>query len=134
MTTTDTTIIYRVHEARIEAERQALRNLADHKFVEFGHWAAQWSCLNRVAAGRLPNPFRFLVEAARDELNHRANAVLIEAGRTEVARAGARAVEAAAAGHPVEASPAPSDAELDAAASSLGYGPRGAVCPEELGD
>jgi len=53
-----------------EAETKALDSLRRYKFQMFGYWAGIWVHLNRVLAPfcgghRQPNPFGFLVLAAR---------------------------------------------------------------------
>jgi len=48
-----------------EALRKALDNLARYKFNNFGYWAAIWVHLNQIN-GKEPNPFRPLVDLARN--------------------------------------------------------------------
>ena len=48
-----------------EALRKAIDNLARYKFNNFGYWAAIWVHLNQID-GKEPNPFRPLVDLARN--------------------------------------------------------------------
>jgi hypothetical protein len=50
------------------AERNAWKALAGYKFWMFGYWAAIWIHLNKLLPKSQPNPFRGLVEAAREVL------------------------------------------------------------------
>lgn len=61
-----------------DAELKALKALAGYKFIMFGYHAAQWVLLNRVAGGRLRNPFRFIVQEARRALEARGQATLAD--------------------------------------------------------
>ena len=55
----------RIEISLAEAERAAWSSLGGYKFWMFGYHAAQWVLLNRVSAGKRPNPFRCLVDLAR---------------------------------------------------------------------
>lgn len=48
-----------------EAERKAWDALGRYKFVMFGYWCGVWVHLNRLQATPRPNPWRELVEMAR---------------------------------------------------------------------
>lgn len=48
------------------AEKKAWDSLARYKFWTFGLHAAIWVHLNRIGHFRRPNPWRILVEAARE--------------------------------------------------------------------
>ena len=48
-----------------EAEAKAIDALRRYKFVMFGYWAGVWVHLNSLLPQPEPNPFRFLVHAAR---------------------------------------------------------------------
>jgi len=48
-----------------EALRKAIDNLARYKFNNFGYWAGIWVHLNQID-GKEPNPFRPLVDLARN--------------------------------------------------------------------
>lgn len=48
-----------------EAEFKAIDSLARYKFVMFGYWAAVWVHLNRISGEKRPNPFKALVQQAR---------------------------------------------------------------------
>ena len=48
------------------AERKAWDSLSRYKFQMFGYWAAIWVHLNRIGGFKLANPFRSLVETARE--------------------------------------------------------------------
>ena len=58
-----------------EAETKALDSLARYKFEMFGYWASAWVRYNRLALEmgifekKRPNPFRFLVNSANEEIN-----------------------------------------------------------------
>jgi len=59
-------IDYLEREARL-AEENAWKALAGYKFWMFGYWAATWVKANKIL-GR-PNPFRELVQIARQKIN-----------------------------------------------------------------
>lgn len=73
-----------------EAEKKAIDAMARYKFWTFAYNAAWWVKLNRLAGAKKPNPFAFLVKAAREKVaaeryqdaitgaNPRATAKLIE--------------------------------------------------------
>jgi hypothetical protein len=50
-----------------EAERKAWQSLARYKFQMFGYWAAVWVHMNRVGGFRFPNPFKDVVDHAKDK-------------------------------------------------------------------
>ena len=49
-----------------EAEAKAWDALGRYKFQMFGYWAAIWVHLNRVSEVHHPNPWRCLVQSARE--------------------------------------------------------------------
>ena len=49
-----------------ESERKAWDALAGYKFWMFGYHAAGWVKANRIAGTKRPNPFKKLVEVARE--------------------------------------------------------------------
>jgi hypothetical protein len=49
-----------------EAEKKAINSLARYKFNMFGYWAAIWVHLNRISGQNRPNPFKRLVQTARE--------------------------------------------------------------------
>lgn len=51
-----------------EAERKAWDSLARYKFFMFGYHAADWVKINRRLGGERWNPFRVLVEEAREKI------------------------------------------------------------------
>ena len=53
-------------EHKQEAYERAIDSLSRYKFMLFGYWAAIWVHLNQIDANKEPNPFRQLVEKARD--------------------------------------------------------------------
>lgn len=55
----------RLKYAREKAERDAIKNLARYKFSNFGYHAARWVTLNKIIGDKKPNPFKYLVDAAR---------------------------------------------------------------------
>lgn len=57
----------KILRAMDEAERKAIDNLARYKFSNFGYWAAWWVKLNQLSGLKRPNPFRGLVNAARQQ-------------------------------------------------------------------
>ena len=58
-------MINSLQEHKQEALENAIDSLARYKFMLFGYWAAIWIHLNQIDAEKQPNPFRALVEAAR---------------------------------------------------------------------
>ncbi len=50
-----------------EAEEKAWDALSRYKFQMFGYWAAIWVHLNRISGLQRPNPFRTLVQTAREQ-------------------------------------------------------------------
>lgn len=53
-------------DAKKEALENAIDNLARYKFMIFGYWSAIWVHLNNLDINKEPNPFRSLVECARN--------------------------------------------------------------------
>ncbi len=53
------------------AKEKAWKSLAGYKFWMFGYYAARWVSLNRFLKNKHHNPFRDLVDEAR-EVNRRA--------------------------------------------------------------
>lgn len=52
------------HELDI-AERKAWDSLSRYKFQMFGYWAAVWVHINRIGGFRRANPWRNIVNQAR---------------------------------------------------------------------
>ena len=58
-----------------QAEVKALESLSRYKFEMFGYWSSAWGRYNQLAVEmgifekKRPNPFRFLVNAANEEIN-----------------------------------------------------------------
>ncbi len=50
----------------IEAQNKAIQSLAKYKFAMFGYWAGIWVHLNRISGLKRPNPFKALVNRARE--------------------------------------------------------------------
>lgn len=55
----------RLKSARDEARVDALKNLGRYKFANFGYYAARWVTLNAILGDKQPNPFKQLVDLAR---------------------------------------------------------------------
>ena len=53
---------------REEAKTKAIDALSRYKFMMFGYHAAIWVRLNSIIGDRRPNPFRLLVQTARELL------------------------------------------------------------------
>jgi len=53
-------------EAKQEAYETAIDSLARYKFMMFGYWAAIWVHLNNLDSHKNSNPFKNLVEQARN--------------------------------------------------------------------
>lgn len=53
------------HELGI-AEIKAWAALADYKFMMFGYWCAIWVHINRMGDFKKPNPFKPLVDLAKE--------------------------------------------------------------------
>ncbi len=49
-----------------EAERKAWEALARYKFQVFGYWSGIWIHLNRISGLKKPNPWKGLVQFARE--------------------------------------------------------------------
>jgi hypothetical protein len=58
--------VVNLQEELEEAERKAWDSLARYKFVMFGYWAGVWVHLNRLLPEARPNPWKCLVDHARD--------------------------------------------------------------------
>jgi hypothetical protein len=65
------TLDERMREARDQAARDAVINLARYKFSNFGYHASRWVTLNRILGEKTPNPFRDLVRVARTLLEEK---------------------------------------------------------------
>jgi len=60
----------RLSEAKQEAYEIAIDSLARYKFMMFGYWSAIWVHLNQIDDNKKANPFRELVQKAR-EIQHK---------------------------------------------------------------
>lgn len=60
-----------IKEHKQEAFEKALNSLARYKFIMFGYWAAIWVHLNQIDDDKEPNPFKELVQKAREMKNIR---------------------------------------------------------------
>ena len=49
-----------------EAERKAWEALGQYKFQVFGYWSGIWIHLNRISGLKKPNPWKGLVQFARE--------------------------------------------------------------------
>lgn len=58
-------IVTRLVNARDKAKLDAIKNLARYKFSNFGYHAARWVTLNTIIGDRQANPFRELIECAK---------------------------------------------------------------------
>lgn len=56
----------RIDREMAEAEEKAWKALAHYKFWMFGYWCGIWVHLRRLSGRRDPNPWRELVEMARE--------------------------------------------------------------------
>ena len=56
----------RIQEEKQEAYEKAIDSLARYKFMMFGYWAAIWIHLNQIDSNKEINPFKSLVEGARN--------------------------------------------------------------------
>ncbi len=59
-----------IKEIKQEAYDSAIDSLARYKFMMFGYWAAIWVYLNQIDIDKQGNPFRELVQKAR-EIQHK---------------------------------------------------------------
>jgi len=59
-----------IKELKCEAYESAIDSLARYKFMMFGYWAAIWVYLNQIDSEKEHNPFKELVEKAR-EMQHK---------------------------------------------------------------
>jgi len=50
-----------------DAEVKAWKALARYKFILFGYYAAIWVSLRRIEGKKRPNPFKALVELAKQK-------------------------------------------------------------------
>lgn len=57
----------KIIEERRQAEAKAWDALSRYKFQMFGYWAAIWVHLNRLAVEQQPNPWKELVDLARNK-------------------------------------------------------------------
>ena len=55
---------------RDSAETAAWNSLARYKFMMFGYWCGIWVHLNRLCIEPKPNPWRKLVQTARQHQDH----------------------------------------------------------------
>ena len=53
-------------EHKQEAYEKAIDSLARYKFMMFGYWAAIWIHLNQLDDNKEHNPFKALVDKARE--------------------------------------------------------------------
>jgi len=53
-------------EQKQEAYEHAIDSLARYKFMMFGYYSAIWVYLNQIDVRKEPNPFKSLVQAARN--------------------------------------------------------------------
>lgn len=56
----------KIEEDMAEAEAKAIVSLSRYKFVMFGYWAGVWVHLNRISGLNQPNPFKKLVQVAKE--------------------------------------------------------------------
>ena len=56
----------RLKESKQEAFENAIDSLARYKFMMFGYWAAIWAHLNQISGEKEGNPFRGLIDKARE--------------------------------------------------------------------
>jgi hypothetical protein len=63
-------LLNRIAEHKKEAFEQAIDSLSRYKFMMFGYWSAIWVHLNQIDKEKEVNPFRMLVEVAR-EIQHK---------------------------------------------------------------
>lgn len=59
-----------IKELKQEAWEKTIDSLSRYKFMMFGYWAAIWVHLNTISEVTEGNPFRSLVEKAR-EIQHK---------------------------------------------------------------
>ena len=59
-----------VKEIKQEAYENAIDSLARYKFMMFGYWAAIWIHMNQIDTQKEGNPFKGLVQKAR-EMQHK---------------------------------------------------------------
>lgn len=57
-----------LHNLKLEAKRKALESLARYKFMMFGYHAALWVSLNSIDTEKEHNPFKPIVDNARQLL------------------------------------------------------------------
>jgi len=55
-----------IHTHKQEAYEKAIDSLARYKFMQFGYWSAIWVHLNQIDNNMEQNPFRSLVDTARN--------------------------------------------------------------------
>lgn len=61
-----TSLEEKLKEQKYESKDQAIDALARYKFMMFGYHAAVWVHLNQIDSNKEHNPFRPLVEKARE--------------------------------------------------------------------
>ncbi len=54
-----------IKESKQEAYESAIDSLARYKFMMFGYWAAIWVHLNNLDTDKQPNPFKSIVDLAK---------------------------------------------------------------------
>lgn len=54
-----------------EAEEKAWDALSRYKPMMFGYWCAIWTHLNRISGQKRPNPWRQLVQMAKNHVSER---------------------------------------------------------------
>lgn len=59
--------VARLRAKKADAVEAAWKALAGYKFWMFGYHAARWVQLNQLDDHKEPNPFRHLVEAAKEQ-------------------------------------------------------------------
>ena len=73
MTTPDTISGFDLSKEMDHAEEQAWNSLARYKFWMFGYWCGVWVHLNRISGLKRPNPWKKLVDQARQRHENRKN-------------------------------------------------------------
>ena len=72
----------KIAEAKQEAFETAIDSLSRYKFMMFGYWAAIWTHLNQLDDNKEANPFKDLVECARN-IQRRTQGQLVLVNTTE---------------------------------------------------
>lgn len=52
-----------------DCERKAWESLSKYKFMMFGYWAAMWVHFNRHGGRQWRNPFKAIVDLAKEKVN-----------------------------------------------------------------